>query len=219
MGVGIPDIAPASTACGDVVPDFWQITLSRSDMPFTFTDAYRLHADGVLDFASWSSQREVQGVAGPVRLSESGARSFRAIATRRFTGTASDERAGRAAEGLEVGAYTAAGAAQSATDAVPDDVRGFLGSLKAKLPVTAAAPGTYVWTRPVAYSPLVDLDLAQGGCDGPVARAVADGLTAPRLLVPLASGAERYLTGDLSGRMEFVARLDSGFAAFGILRA
>lgn len=216
----------ASSVCGQAIPDFWQISLSRADMPFTFTDAYRLHSDNVLEFASWSDQHQVTELADHVRLSDGAAQSFRNIVTRRLDGTdvAGDDGAiaGRAASYLEVGAYAGGQTLHSAITDIPRDVADFIAGVRSRLPVRAPGSGTsghHVWTKPVGMSPVIDLDLAVGDCSGPVSRAVAEGLTTPRLLTRLTGGAERYLSGDLSARMEFVAKLSSGFAAFGVLRA
>lgn len=215
--------AMASSVCGQAIPDFWQISLSRSDMPFTFTDSYRLHADNMLEFASWSDQHQVTELADPVLLSDGAAQSFRNIVTRRHDGAdaAGDGGAiaGRAGSYLEVGAYAGGQVVHSAITDIPQNVADFIAGVRSRLPVRAPGSGHRVWTKPVGMSPVIDLDLAGGDCSGPVARAVAEGLTAPRLLTRLTDGAERYLSGDLSARMEFVAKLSSGFAAFGVLRA
>lgn len=220
LGSAVGSKAMASAACGQSIPDFWQISMSHSDMPHTFTDAYRLHSDGMLEYAGWSDQRQVIEVADPVRLSDSGQESFRALVNRRFDGTGNTDIAGRPASGIEVSAFAGGKTVHSAASGDVEEAVEFVASLKSKLPARAPGAGIYVWTKPISFSPLVDLDLGQDDCSGDVARAVVEGLTGPRLLAPVkGGGAERYLSGDLSARMEFVAKLTSGYAAFGVLRA
>ncbi|MFP4274410.1 MAG: hypothetical protein ACLFRU_05225 [Paracoccaceae bacterium] len=209
--------------CIERLLPYWQITHSRSDLPFVYFDAYRMGRDGRVQAATWSNQRKLLSVSDPLQLSQSEADSFRDLAESRRRGGlfSSFGRSGEVprqpGESVEYGAQWSDGTRHRVVEGLPDAAAALFRSLESRLRKHQPDPGRHVWTRPAGGIGRQDLDLRGETCDGPVARAVAESVATGRLVIPLAQGGEEFFEGEMAARQEFGARLPGGFAGFGVV--
>ena len=195
----------------------------ESDLPLQTFESFRLTADGRLESALWTSGGELRHRTDVTQLTAGSferARDVMRIGARaqRRSASGDDDGMGRRVFALDLATLGPSGAEFTTLSEFPADISALLEEWRGLAERRAAAPGRYVWTAPFARRGAVDIDLTDGECDGPAARAVSRSLRSGRLIIPAPDGLGSFVEAR-PGRDQFGAVTEGGYVRFGVVTA
>lgn len=205
-------------ACASAGPGFRQITLERPDMPTIRYDAFRMGDDGLLQMATWTSDKRLLSVAADRLLEPALAQQFGEMVDDASGGSLFSRNApSQPGPSAELGRLTS-GRTKSSTTAITAELADLVDALSSGTPRTHLKGQAFLWTKPLPKTRPIDTDFTRSAdCGSAVAESLALALTTGRLIVPVSGDTQAYFTGELANRMQFGARFDGGYMGYGIL--
>lgn len=193
------------------------------DAGLTTTDSFRFTPAGDLSHASWTDQNVLLGLSTAVHL---GSSVYKA-AKNEFSSFKPSP--AKPVEALPSPPVLTIEIVVPGPDGdrflvyrneMPDALKQILQRWRAATPLQAAASGRYVWAIPALLdSGPEDLTISTAGRHAALQTGVMEALAGPYLVVPSVGDLNDFLVGGRNYRSRFIARLEHGFAYFGILAA
>jgi hypothetical protein len=208
----------AGASCHAKVPAFVQTTGMKLDAGVQTFEAFRLHPDGLVEWARWNSGGALLGLG---MFQERAARSYEtALASASFSERSPDVRndgpLGRPAASVELTAVSTSAVRTRLIDGMPEDLQTLTDRLRRRVKRVTPRAGSYVWTRPHQTAAAADVDLV-GQCDDGMARLLEEAARSGRLIVGPHAAARAFASGERASRMEFIAKIAIGELRFGVL--
>lgn len=201
------------------IPEFVQVTVTRTMFGTSTTEAWRLDARGRAEAGRWTSSRQLESQSRTDRIDPALFAALRDHAQRPTTpdpaapsdpAIAAQPSPGR----YEIALWSGRGATVRSGGPLPEDLAALLARVSAALRPVSMPGGGVIWTQPAAGLGRVDHDLTATTCSAPW---LAEALSGGGLLVPLPDEGQSLLTGENAQRGAFGVRLDNGAMLFGPL--
>lgn len=198
------------------------LLMSTFDAGETRTEGFSLDATGNINAAVWTDQHQLLGVADNQGFQQSSYRALmNALPNLQTPKTNDDEMPSSppvlTAELIFSNKNTGH---QSFVylDNIPDVITQFLDRCRSAITFKPQPSGFYLWAIP-APSKLDSADvIVSKESNSDLARSITQALSQSSVVIPAEATVSQFLTGNKQYRSRFIARLDDGFAYFGILK-